>query len=181
MTTPTPSGVPIPTLTLPPIPDVTIPPVPSPLPGSGPTPTPLPTTPAHPAASPGASAPEPVPPNGSNPAVGTAASATPSVGPVAIATAPADGSGGGAPGGGDGLTVARPATAGSIPVLDLPPFRVLGSFVWIVPGFFLGLPGLIMLLVVAVQALGAGAFVPITRRVLRAPPAERPPRDHPGG
>src|SRR6185437_2482597 len=131
--------------------------------------------------SPGASAPGPVPTNGSNPAVGAAASATPSVGPVAIATAPADRSGGGTPGGGDGLTVARPATAGSIPVLDLPPFRVLGSFVWIVPGFFLRLPGLIILLVVAAQALGAGAFVPITRRALRAPPTERPPRDHPGG
>lgn len=37
---------------------------------------------------------------------------------------------------------------------------------WLVPGFALGLPGLLIVLVILAQLFGAGVFLPITRRVL---------------
>jgi hypothetical protein len=40
------------------------------------------------------------------------------------------------------------------------------AFAWIVPGFLLGLPGLLVLLVVGAQAVAAAVFIPVTRRVL---------------
>jgi hypothetical protein len=42
----------------------------------------------------------------------------------------------------------------------------LGAFAWTVPGFLLGLPGLLLLLIFAAQTTSVAAFVPISRRVL---------------
>lgn len=41
----------------------------------------------------------------------------------------------------------------------------LGAFAWTVPGFLLGLPALLVLLILAGQMAGAALFVPITRRI----------------
>jgi hypothetical protein len=38
-------------------------------------------------------------------------------------------------------------------------------FAWLVPGLFLSLPGLLLILIVLIQAGGGTVFVPITRRV----------------
>lgn len=42
----------------------------------------------------------------------------------------------------------------------------VGMFAWAVPVLFMGLPGLLLVLIVALQAGFGSAFVPITRRVL---------------
>ena len=40
-----------------------------------------------------------------------------------------------------------------------------GPFVWFVPGAAVGIPGLLVLLFVALQALGALAWIPAVRRL----------------
>ena len=48
----------------------------------------------------------------------------------------------------------------------------ISAYAWLVPGFLLGLPGLLILLIVGSQVLAASFFVPLTRRMLgnQSPP-----------
>jgi hypothetical protein len=55
--------------------------------------------------------------------------------------------------------------AGGTVQLDLQAVGAIGMFAWLVPGLALGLPGLLLVLIVLVQASFATAFVPVTRRV----------------
>jgi hypothetical protein len=41
-----------------------------------------------------------------------------------------------------------------------------GQLAWLVPGLVLGLPGVLLLAIVAAQVLGAAAFLGLTRRTL---------------
>jgi hypothetical protein len=41
-----------------------------------------------------------------------------------------------------------------------------GQLAWLVPGLVLGLPGVLLLAIVAAQVLGAAAFLGLTRRSL---------------
>jgi hypothetical protein len=50
--------------------------------------------------------------------------------------------------------------------LDSQAVGSLGMFAWMVPGLFLTLPGLLLILVILAQGSLASIFVPITRRVL---------------
>jgi hypothetical protein len=50
--------------------------------------------------------------------------------------------------------------------LDSEALNSLGMFAWMVPGLFLSLPGLLLILVIVAQGTLASIFVPITRRVL---------------
>ncbi|HEU4673839.1 MAG TPA: hypothetical protein VFS32_13155 [Candidatus Limnocylindrales bacterium] len=52
-------------------------------------------------------------------------------------------------------------SVGSVPI-DIGAFAI-----WLVPGFALTVPGLIIVLIVAAQLAGGGLFVPIARRRLR--------------
>jgi hypothetical protein len=52
--------------------------------------------------------------------------------------------------------------------LDPQAVGAIGTFVWLVPGLFLSLPGLLFILIVLAQAGFATAFVPVTRGVLGA-------------
>lgn len=49
---------------------------------------------------------------------------------------------------------------------DMDLMSSIGMFGWLIPAFFLGVPGLLLIVVVSAQVLGGGAFVPITSRVL---------------
>jgi hypothetical protein len=49
--------------------------------------------------------------------------------------------------------------------LDTQGVGAIGMFAWAVPGLFLSLPGLLLILIVLAQAGFATAFVPVTRRV----------------
>ncbi len=49
--------------------------------------------------------------------------------------------------------------------LDVQAVGAINMFVWLVPGLFLGLPGLLLVLIVLAQVGLATAFVPVTRRV----------------
>jgi hypothetical protein len=49
--------------------------------------------------------------------------------------------------------------------LDVQAVGAIGMFVWLVPGLFLSLPGLLLVLIVLAQVGLATAFVPVTRRV----------------
>jgi len=55
--------------------------------------------------------------------------------------------------------------------LDAQALGAIGMFAWLVPGLALSLPALLFILIVLAQAALAGAFVPVTRRVVGA---ERP-------
>ena len=70
----------------------------------------------------------------------------------------------------------RPAGAGLI-VIEVTPERPVtvvvaaahvgaGQLAWLVPGLVLGLPGVLLLAIVAAQLLGAAAFLGLTRRTL---------------
>ncbi len=74
------------------------------------------------------------------------------------------------------------STNGSVAISGLGALSWFGLFSWIIPGFFLGLSGLLIVGTVAAQLFGGVLFVPITRRVLggfriarRRPPAEGGP------
>ena len=47
---------------------------------------------------------------------------------------------------------------------------------WIVPGLVLGVPGMILIIAVIAQALGAVAWLPLVRRSLRRADDDRIPR-----
>ena len=54
---------------------------------------------------------------------------------------------------------------GGTVTLDATAVGGIGMFAWAVPGLFLSLPGLLLILVVLVQGIFASAFVPVTRRI----------------
>jgi hypothetical protein len=75
-----------------------------------------------------------------------------------------------------GSVGSRPAGTGLI-VSDVSPERSgivvvaaahagAGQLAWLVPGLVLGLPGVLLLAIVAAQLLGAAAFLGLTRRTL---------------
>jgi hypothetical protein len=61
--------------------------------------------------------------------------------------------------------VIGPLPASGSVQLDSEAVGAIGMFVWLVPGLFLSLPGLLLILIVLAQASLATAFVPITRRL----------------
>jgi hypothetical protein len=76
------------------------------------------------------------------------------------------GSGGAAAGGGIGAPIDIPALpAGGTVQIDISAMGAMGMFAWVVPGLFLSLPGLLLVLIVLAQAGFATAFIPIIRRV----------------
>ncbi len=183
---PTPSPTPNPTPTVTPTAKPVPTPNPSPTPNatSAPGRTPVPgdeATPA-PAVSPspivvGASAdpfatPTPrLSPADGGPPTGAAGSARPTPSPASDLQQPSTGSG---VGGGllmagfDDATGGRGSSGGGTPAISLgsgftSPFGQ--GFAWAVPGLVLSVPGLLIVLaVIAVQAIGAGAWLPIVRR-----------------
>jgi hypothetical protein len=79
------------------------------------------------------------------------------------------GSGGASAGGWDGIPLdVQSLPAGGTVQVDISAVGGLGMFVWLVPGLFLSLPGLLLVLIVAAQAGFATAFVPVIRRVFGA-------------
>lgn len=125
------------------------------------TPTPEATPPATPASTPLANdspTPRPGDPSPSPDASGSARPSPPapapggtsSGGPDAVRVAPLDAADGGTGDLGVGLDV--------LALLD-------GPFVWIVPGAAVGVPGLLVLVFVALQAMGAMAWIPAVRRL----------------
>ncbi len=156
---PTPS-LPVPTPTLPvPTPSLPVPtpslPIPTPsLPPPSPAPTGTPTGSARPSATPDPDA----TPNASSRGQG---------GGVA---------GPGSPGGSD--PPVRVAAADSIPFDPLVDSGtgLAPALVWAVPAATLAIPGLLVLLVVAAQAIGGLAWVPVVRRTLRGGDGSAPRR-----
>jgi len=79
------------------------------------------------------------------------------------------GSGGASAGGWDGIPLdVQSLPAGGTVQVDISAVGGLGMFVWLVPGLFLSLPGLLLVLIVAAQAGFATAFVPVIRRLFGA-------------
>jgi hypothetical protein len=164
---PTPTPIPIPTA----IP--TLPPLPTLLPTVPPIATPLPTLPPVPGLTP-----SPDPTSG-------ASAAPPTSGPRAT-SAPEPAAIGGSPNtsGGPSGSVGRIAELddggiGSIS-LGAEVFGLLdGQFVWFVPGAAVGVPGLLVLLWIALQTVGALAWVPAVRRMGGDPMAARRRRRRP--
>jgi hypothetical protein len=69
---------------------------------------------------------------------------------------------------GGGVDVSVPQMPGTqdVTIADLGGFDSLGLYSWLVPGFFLGMPGLLILLVPLGQILAGGLILPLARRVL---------------
>jgi hypothetical protein len=57
-----------------------------------------------------------------------------------------------------------PPVGGTVQV-DIQGVGAIGMFAWAVPGRFLSLPGLLLVLIVLAKTTFATAFVPVTRRV----------------
>jgi len=147
-------------------------PTPTPVVTAAPTPTSAPTAPvtAPPTA-------EPTPTGG---ATATPSGSPPPSSDVPTPSAPAPPSGMGGGGGGvvgpggpgaspgapipTGLDVGVLPDQGRVEVTDVGLAGGLGTYAWAVPGLFLGLPGLLILLIVGAQLLLAGIFVPVVRR-----------------
>jgi hypothetical protein len=146
----------------------------------GPTPTPRPTPKATPKPTPRSTpapshTPSPSPVASSlvgSPTPTASPSSSPSSGPAGAVA------GSGDLGGGTNLDVRALPAGGTVTLDDIAAVGTIGMFAWLVPGLFLGLPGLLILLVVAAQAGLATAFVPLTRRVLGEPDRRR---GHPEG
>jgi hypothetical protein len=176
--TPTPTPTPRPTPTLRPTPTPTPRPTPTLRPTPTPTPRPTPTL-----------RPTPRPTVGSVPSASSAPTSAPSSGPPSppstspaptpaqSETAPPLAGTGGASGSGPPADALGPLAS---PALRLAPLgdttdltfgsmafsTGFGAFAWTVPGFLLGLPGILLLLIFAAQTTSVALFVPITRRVL---------------
>jgi hypothetical protein len=76
---------------------------------------------------------------------------------------------GGSAGGWDGIPLdVQSLPAGGTVQFDISAVGGLGMFVWLVPGLFLSLPGLLLVLILAAQAGFATAFVPVIRRLFGA-------------
>jgi hypothetical protein len=185
---PTPSPTPVPTPS--PTPRPTPSPTPRPLP-TVPLPTlPLPTTPPDPTATP---RPTPTATPRPTPTADPTAEPTPSPTTVAATQGPSGpplgGTGDGSGGSGAPPTPAPtqpPSTTFVVPIDDLvDPDRpmvvdasdiVFGGFEWQVPGLLLSVPGLLLILAVALQLVGGLAWLPVVRRRLGAfRIASRPP------
>lgn len=168
-----PSLLPTPPVTPPSLPPSTIVPTPRPSTTVG-TPAPTPWTNGAPTPSPGAT-------RGPEASVGASPSPT-TVRPSASSTpvpspTPDEGTGAGpagrpAGGGGpDGRIMAEPPSSGEgaapAPMpLALGALGLLGSIdIWIVPGLLLGVPGLLVVAFVILQAVGAMAWIPAIRRL----------------
>ncbi len=181
-------GAQLPPFTILPAPTATPTPPPTPMPTPAPTPRPTPEpTPVASSATTATTAPTRTPTESSRPAQPTSAlSSSPAPSPSAsdaqpsypIATAP-NGSPAPVPGAavstagpdapfGTGTQVEIPQfpTGGSVDLSELGGFASLGGYSWLVPGFFIGLPGLMILLVVFLQLASGAFFVPVVRRVL---------------
>jgi Bacterial cadherin-like domain len=174
-TPPPPTATPVPTAT----PSATV--APSASPSTAPTaaPTASPGTTAAPTGTPGPGSPpdpsastQPPGPGGSVTPSGAppGGTALPSAGPRGPGSGPGPGTGGGTTvggsSGGGGLSVPEIATDAGISISDLGLTFQLNPFAWLVPGFFLGLPGLLLILIVLAQ-MGTGAtFLVLTRRSL---------------
>jgi hypothetical protein len=154
--TPTPAPTPTPTPTRPPTPK------PTPGPGSTPRPTPLPTSASGPTPAPSSSALASPTPSAATSGDGGALppSGPPSAGPGSGAAGTGSG-----PGGSTGLSVPKADSGTSLNVNVAGFGSGLGAFAWTVPGFLIGLPGLIVLLILAGQMAGAALFVPLSRRI----------------
>jgi hypothetical protein len=66
------------------------------------------------------------------------------------------------------LDVRALPAGGTVHLDDMQALGTTAIVAWLVPGLFLSLPGLLIVLIVLAQAGFASAFVPITRRVLGA-------------
>lgn len=153
---PTPSPTPAPTPAPTPLP--TLPPLPTPLPTLPPLGTPLPTLPPIPGVTP---RPDPTQEPGPDQTSGPRATPAPEAAAVG-GTPPASG--------GPARTVGHIAELdeGGIGSLSLGAdvFGLLdGQLVWFVPGAAVGVPGLLVLLWIALQTVGALAWVPAVRRM----------------
>jgi hypothetical protein len=185
--TPTPRPTPTPTPTLKPTLRPTLTPTSTLRATTAPKVTATPAQTAAPNGQPGAT---PIPidspsPEASPSAVGSdepGTSATPS-GPGAtvlpeiagIVATPNDSSGGAIGGFETTVDVAALPDGGTVQ-LDSQAFNSLGMFAWMVPGLFLSLPGLLLILVIIAQGSLASVFVPITRRVLGRTRRRKPGR-----
>jgi hypothetical protein len=171
---PTELGLPIEVVVLPPIlatptPRPTATPTPKPTPTAHPTPrpTPAPTRPPASAAPPSTSSPTPAPNRSSSPRPRPSASASepPAASPTPDGAGPVQSPPGGGSGSGQ-ITDPRippdPAPvrvgAGTLTVFD-------GIGTWSVPAAVVGVPGLLVVLWVALQTVGALAWVPAVRRL----------------
>lgn len=67
---------------------------------------------------------------------------------------------------GGGLDVPGLSSSAIVNVGAVGPLSAFGLFTWLIPGFFLGVPGLLIVVIVVAQAIGGAAFIPITRRAL---------------
>jgi hypothetical protein len=68
--------------------------------------------------------------------------------------------------GGEGLGVPNLGTDQGISISDLGLTFQMSAFAWLVPGFLLGLPGLLLILIVLAQMGTGAAFLLLTRRSL---------------
>jgi hypothetical protein len=177
MPTPEPTDTPAPTPTRTPTPTDT----PTPTPTATPTPTDTPTPP--PTAEPtGAPTPTPVPtPSGTpGPTARPTASPTqtPTPGPGGSSGSPGPGGGGVGPtgSGNPGPSAAPTPRPLDIPAAEPGPGRGFDTgtlpgfeaFDWVVPGVILTGPGLLLLALIAAQAVGAMAWLPVVRRKIGA-------------
>jgi hypothetical protein len=158
-------------------------PTPTPTPRATPDPTPEPTPEPTPS-------PQPTAPGTGQPATPSPVATTPPTarpgGPTLTPPTPGRGAGGAGTGSGGtgpgsplptGLDVRALPEQGRVQVANVGFTGGLGVYAWAVPGLFLGLPGLLILLVVGAQLLLAGMFIPIVRRQMgaRRPKPARPP------
>ncbi len=174
--TPRPTALPsllptLPPITLPSLPPITILPTPRP---SSPVVTAEPSGPASPAPTPsGRTSPDAeatAPPSATPVPHGDPSSTAPDATPGEAGVGPADppSGGGGTPA---GRILAEPPSTGRsgepAPVpIALGALGLLGSIdIWIVPGLLLGVPGLLVVAFVVLQAVGALAWIPAIRRL----------------
>lgn len=182
---PTPTPVPAPTLAIPTLPVLTPPPLPVPLPSLGLLPTPSvtatpganpsppeesgqPQPPATPSATPGAGS----TPNDSEgtsalpPASSSNPGASPTGSTASIVNSPPDG----------GTVNGPPRIAFETAQLDVDPGSIdllQGAVVWLVPAATIAGPGLLLLLLIALQSTGALAWIPAVRRLRGADTRKR--------
>ncbi len=169
-----------------PTPPPTPPPTPAPTPPPGATPTPAPTPPPGPTAPPAPTPPpggvtppptaEPssssVPTDGGSPSPTVAPTPGPS-GSTSPSPSPIIGGGPSAPTSPPGVRFTIPAVGRGAPPIqgdlssDLAA-RFSGALDWAVPGLVLSVPGLLLVLAVLAQSLGALAWLPIVRRRIGA-------------
>ena len=69
---------------------------------------------------------------------------------------------------GTGLIVSEVSPARPVTVAVAGAYVSGGQLAWLVPGLVLGLPGMLLLAIVAAQLLGAATFLGLTRRTLGA-------------